>query len=59
MADKITVYDWTGEFRCPKKGEWFLNYHNQPQEKKVRKGEGAIPNYWILSPRQKGATKDE
>lgn len=53
-----TIYEWTGEFRPPKKGEWYLyfdlgipdqalgDFHEDDKE-------------FILSPRQEEATKDE
>lgn len=52
-----TIYEWTGEYRPPKKGEWFLTpTSSQPKQAEINY---ATAKHWILSPRQKEATKDE
>ncbi len=48
-----TIYEWTGEYRPPKKGEWYLHGGKPCQAIE----DWALPR-WILSPRQEEA-KDE
>lgn len=52
-----TIYEWTGEFREPQKGEYYLDDADDAKPTKAYGNEGW--KYWILSPRQKEATKDE
>lgn len=51
-----TIYDWTGEYRRPKKGEYFLTAGARIEQA----ASNHLKNeYLILSPRQEEATKDE
>jgi hypothetical protein len=45
---------WTGEYRPPKKGEWFLDEYLRP----VEATDDLNFPWWILL-RQEGATEDE
>ncbi len=44
-----TIYEWTGEYRPPKKGEWFASkITNKPTKAEIN----FTVEFWILRPRQ-------
>lgn len=54
----MTIYEWTGEYRPPKKGEWFLGRFGGFESSLRHATYDMSEERFILSPRQEEA-KDE